>query len=125
MTLLGKLGYNINCKGVYYFVDLIDDVRNALKEYDDINFIKKEMLPRYYLEGYHFAFEVGKYRYFEELDKFCNSRVITRKNKKINREIMNCKNNMNVHDTLIFIAKYYNNLEEKDNSFKVLSLQKK
>ena len=55
------LGYNVKSKGAMFFGDLIGDVRELLKEGKTEEEIK-ELLPRYYVEYYHFCYEVGSGR---------------------------------------------------------------
>ena len=112
--LFKNLGYDVKLKGAMLFNDLLDEVRNLLKEGMSDKEIK-EFLPSIYLEYYHFCYEIGRYKYFNELDAFCNSRKVTKKNMSTNRKVMNMRPNMNLENSLLFFSKYYNNLEKKNN----------
>jgi hypothetical protein len=121
--LLRRLGYDVESKGAVYFLDLIDDVRRLLNEGYNADEVK-ELLPRYYLENYHFYYEVGRYKYMGELEKFCSSRVVNKKNSAFNRRILKSRGNMNIEDSLIFFAEYFNKLEQKEaNKNKVYVFQ--
>ena len=70
---LEKAGYNVQLPGAVFFGDLVDDVIDLLVEGKNDEEIK-ELLPRYYVDYYHFYYEVGKKRYFDSLNEFFKSR---------------------------------------------------
>ena len=116
--VLKSVGYDVESKGAIYFGSLLDEVRELLKAGADEKTIRK-VLPNYKLEDFHFFFEVPKENYDEELDKFCNSRVVTEANKKMNKEIMGeTTANMDVNTSLIFFAKMFNDREQRAQELK-------
>ena len=58
--ILENLGFDMKKKGAIFFIDLIGDVQNLLKEGKSEEEIK-ELLPRYYLEYYHFYLLLSQY----------------------------------------------------------------
>ena len=100
------LGYNVKSKGAMFFGDLIGDVRVLLKEGKTEEEIK-ELLPRYYVEYYHFCYEVGRNNYFNELRAFCAERTV---NEKTNKSVLP----VGVEDSLLYFAKMFSG-KEKDN----------
>ena len=101
------LGYNVKSKGAMFFGDLIGDVRELLKEGKTEEEIK-ELLPRYYVEYYHFCYEgIGREKYLNELRNFCAERTV---NEQTNKFVLP----LGVEDSLLFFAKMFNG-EEKDN----------
>ena len=100
--VLKESGYNIETRGAIYFSSLLDEVRGLLMKgakSDDV----KRLLPRYYLEDYHFFFEVPKDEYFAELNDFNGKRVVLKKDKKVPV--------MGLEDSLIYFANMFNERE--------------
>ena len=117
--VLSALGYNTESKGAILFMDLLNEVRNLLNEEKTEEEIRK-LLPRYYLEDYHFCYEIPKNIYFEELKAFCNSRVITDENKSINSEIMGDFPNSGLEESLLFFATKFNEFDKTKRTSKII-----
>ena len=108
--VLKESGYNIETRGAIYFSSLLDEVRGLLMKgakSDDV----KRLLPRYYLEDYHFFFEVPKDEYFAELNDFNGKRVVLKKDKKVPV--------MGLEDSLIYFANMFNERENLTKDVKV------
>lgn len=109
-NLLEGLGYDVECLGAILISDLIDDVIELMK----CGLSKSEiveLLPRYYLEHYHFDYEIGRNRYMNEIDIFLNSKKITKKTKIINKKFNLLYKNYNLEDLVIFLGKYFYNVD--------------
>ena len=100
---LKEYGYDVESVGYIYFEDLLVDCIEMIHEDKDIDYIK-EMFPRCCLEYYHFFYEVGKKKYFAELEKFCNKGL--NENISPTRREKKEKNlpNMDVFDTVMYFA---------------------
>jgi len=105
--VLRKLGYNIKKDGFAYFVDLIEDVRCLLREFNGDENKIRDLLPSFYLEYYHFVYEVGRKIYMYNLYDFYNSRSSSSKKNKLGSK-------SNLESELIMISKYFNYLEDND-----------
>ena len=109
-----ELGFDVDSKGFVLFADLLQDVRGLFAEGKTEEEIR-ELLPRYYLEQYHFVQEIGKFTYFAELTAFCESST---KSKRINKDkkVNGVLPKMGLDDYVIFFAKKFNskNNENKD-----------
>ena len=111
-----SMGYDVELKGAIFFQSLMDGVCELLNKGIEDQEIKK-LLPRYYLEDYHFFFEISKERYFKELCEFGLS--INKKNDKKTTKI----NDFNLENTLLFLSKMVNNKEEKSKEFMKVQYQ--
>ena len=113
IKILEKLGYDVILKGSLLFVDLLVDCCEMVKNNKTDDEIR-ELLPIYYLENYHFYYGIGRKIYMAELDRFCNSRVVNDENENFNIKMCMPQNNMNLEDSLIFFARYFNKLEDEN-----------
>lgn len=117
--ILSELGYDTDLLGSMFFIDLLGDVCTLLNEGKDNEEIRK-LLPSYYLEYYHFCYEVPRVKYFKELDKFCNSRVVSDDTKSANKELMDGVPNLELEDLLILLANKLIELEKIKNTAKIM-----
>lgn len=106
--VLKKEGYNVETNGAMFFGSLLDEVRALLAEGKTEEEIKL-LLPRYYVEDYHFFFEVGKDRYFKELYDFCAS-----------KKAPEGSTGMNLETSLLFFAGKFNEGKELTDGKKLL-----
>jgi len=108
--LLANLGYDVSLKGAAYFIELIDEVRELFREGKSDEEIK-ELLPRYYLEYYHFILEVGGVKYMKELKKFSESRRIERAKDDFKGQSLMFSKATTIEDNLLSISRYLTVLE--------------
>ena len=108
--LLANLGYDVSLKGAAYFIELIDEVRNLFSEGKSDEEIK-ELLPRYYLEYYHFILEVGGVKYMKELKKFSDSRRIERAKREFRGQSLMFSKATTIEDNLLSISRYISVLD--------------
>ena len=121
---LEKFGYDVNTKGFVLFADLIQDLQPLFREGKDIEEIRK-LLPTYYLEQYHFVQEIGKNKYFELLKSFCNSRKVSERQKELSSKQYGQLPKAGLDDSVMFFAKYFNDLHKKEMEGKKLFIQNK
>ena len=108
--ILEGLGYDVDCLGALLFSDLIDvvvDLRKSGKNKNEII----ELLPRYYLEFYHFIYEIGMKTFYSELGDFLNSKVITKKTKVTNKRFKLLYKNYTLDDLLWYFGNYFYSVE--------------
>lgn len=104
-NLLKELGYSLDSLGSVFFLDLVGDVISLLEEQKSKKDIKI-LLPRYYLEYYHFYYEIGRYQYLQELESFCQKRKQSIKTNKRFKKILRIDANSSVEDTIISFSQY-------------------
>lgn len=108
--LLRNLGYDVSLTGAAYFIELIDEVRTLFREGKSEEEIR-ELLPRYYLEYYHFILEVGGVKYMKELKKFSESRRVKKAKNEFLEQSMLFSEAITIEDNLLSICKYLNLLD--------------
>ena len=117
-----RMGYDVDLFGAGLFESMLNEVRMLL----DTGLTEEEikaMLPDYYREDFHFYFEVGEKEYFKQLKEFCSSKKSLKKEASIrNRKELGVlpKKNINVDESLLHFAKYFNGLENLYEDTKVI-----
>ena len=117
-----RMGYDVDLFGAGLFESMLNEVRMLL----DTGLTEEEikaMLPDYYREDFHFYFEVGEKEYFKQLKEFCSSKKSLNKEAsiRIRKELgVLPKKNINVDESLLHFAKYFNGLENLYEDTKVI-----
>ena len=117
-----RMGYDVDLFGAGLFESMLNEVRMLL----DTGLTEEEikaMLPDYYREDFHFYFEVGEKEYFKQLKEFCSSKKSLKKEASIrNRKELGVlpKKDINVDESLLHFAKYFNGLESLYEDTKVI-----
>ena len=117
-----RMGYDVELFGAGLFESMLNEVRMLL----DTGLTEEEikaMLPDYYREDFHFYFEVGEKEYFKQLKEFCSSKKSLKKEASIrSRKELGVlpKKNINVDESLLHFAKYFNGLENLYEDTKVM-----
>ncbi len=94
------IGYDIDSKGGMLFIDLMGHVVELQREGKSVEDIK-EIIPRYFIEYYHFCYEISRFEYLKELELFCKKGYILKsKGEKKKR-------NESIEDKLIRLSKRY------------------
>ena len=94
------IGYDIDRKGGMFFIDLMGHVVELQREGKSVEDIK-EIIPRYFIEYYHFCYEISRFEYLKELELFCKKGYILKsKGEKKKR-------NESIEDKLIRLSKRY------------------
>ena len=65
------------------------------------------MIPAYCLELYHFCYEVGKFRFFDFINEFLNSKRKIRKKRQTISVNEISQENLSFDNQLIYYAKYF------------------
>ena len=113
--LYNDLGFNSELDGCLFFDDLVEEVRQ-LMDIDELDYNNiKEILPRLELEFYHFFYEVGRFVYLDEIDKFLKSRKKTPKSKTMFSEVFGAKKNVSKEKAVYDLAKYLNKKRDLQN----------
>lgn len=131
---LVELGYDVNLLGAKYVEEVvfqliafisnsqeqdrikldkitlknIENSSNSIEEIEEkvLDERIKEMLPRFYLEAYHFDLEVGANTYFKRINEFFESKRAKSKNAELHRKIF--KNGYaDFSDAIVLLAKYF------------------
>lgn len=112
LNILGQIGFDSKCRGAIFISSIVSEVISLLEEgIQDEEILKR--LPSLYLEDYHFFFEVGRFKYFDEINKCISSRNV--KGKK------SVKIKFNSTDSFIInFSKYCRSLEKVDENNKEL-----
>ncbi len=115
-----KLGFDSKLAGCVYFDDLVEEVRMILDLGDMSTFNEiRDFLPRIELESYHFFFEVGRFKYYEEIDKFLKSRFESRKRMKKSKnayvDLFGNNDLMNKDKSVYRMARYLNEQRDLQN----------
>ena len=120
-----NLGFDTNFTGSALFDDLVEEVKSLL----DTENIKKsdimKVLPSIEVEYYHFFYEIGRFKYFEDLQSFLDSRFLDRKRiKKSKTEYVKVFGNNDPHgieNSVYKVAKHLNKEKNlQNNDVKVL-----
>ena len=99
-NFMRSIGYNIDNKGGMFFIDLMGHVVELMKEGKAVDEIK-QLIPRYYVEYYHFCYEISRFEYLKELENFCKTGYILKaKGEKKKR-------NEPIEDKLIRLSKRF------------------
>ena len=95
-----NVGYNIDTKGGMFFIDLMGHVVDMINEGKTEEEIR-ELIPRYYVEYYHFCYEISRFEYLKELELFCKTGYMLKsKGEKKKR-------NESIEDKLIRFSRRY------------------
>lgn len=111
IALFNKLGYHTEKVGSLYFFNVLDEVRNELKNNVEDDEIKAK-LPSFYLEDYHFFFEVTKTVYMERINDFLTDR------RDVDNDIIKSIEGLDLEDILLVFAKYINEREKAEEQTK-------
>lgn len=113
LNILGQIGFDSKCRGAIFISSIVSEVITLLEEgIQDEEILKR--LPSLYLEDYHFFFEVGRFKYFDEINKCISSR-------KVNDKKNSVKIKYNSADSFIInFSKYCRSLEKVDENNKEL-----
>ncbi len=107
-----KLGFDSSLDGCAMFDDLVEEIRLLLDTKDLKLSEVLEILPSIELEYYHFFYEIGRYKYLDNLQEFVNSRFISRQRIKKSREryikVFNTNDPLTVEKSIYKLAKSLN-----------------
>lgn len=125
IKLLYDAGFDVKQTGAKFFLSIVKEVQVILELIEDTSKNIPDYLPkkiediegfmdRLYLEEYKFYYECGKTKYFNELNKFFDSRKTSSENDKVFKEIFG--DSKDINSMVINFAKYSNHHKEEFNN---------